>query len=277
MIRFSFDNIEADKLILEFKCKNCLALTKTVLLSVPKLDFDTFKDVSCLYKHKCQCGACYTVELFNGLYDSYGLVHRIFGKEVDVFVHEVPDFPYDKESILVDTTNAYSRIKSIVNSIEKLSKEDKKYTYCLLFSNLISILDSFIKIYTEPIVLGNDDLIEKFSVAFGITKGNTAEKVEKIKDFYKRKSFQSVSNQKKLLEDVFNVKLEIDDRIAKYVAIRDVIIHRNAIDEEGYIHNIKKPYLLQALEVIKMYIRQIYSALLDFEINTFVDTILMNR
>ena len=178
MIRFKFDNIEAEKLILEFRCKECDSLTKTGLLRVPKLDFDTFKDVSCSYKHKCQCGACYIIELFNGLYDSYGLVHRIIGKEVDVLVHEVPDFPYDKKSILVDTINAYSRIESIVNGIENLSKEDKKYTYCLLFSNLISILDSFIKIYTEPIVLGNDDLIEKFSVAFGMPKGKTEEKAE---------------------------------------------------------------------------------------------------
>lgn len=274
MIRFKFDNIEAEKLILEFRCKECDSLTKTGLLRVPKLDFDTFKDVSCSYKHKCQCGACYIIELFNGLYDSYGLVHRIIGKEVDVLVHEVPDFPYDKKSILVDTINAYSRIESIVNGIENLSKEDKKYTYCLLFSNLISILDSFIKIYTEPIVLGNDDLIEKFSVAFGMPKGKTEEKAEKIKIFYKKKSFQSVSNQKKLFEDVFNVKLEIDDRIAKYVAIRDVIIHRNAIDTDGYIHKITKKQLLQALEVIKIYIRHIYRVIFDIETNIYVDKLM---
>ena len=276
MIQFKYDNIEADKLILEFRCKECHSLTKTKLLSVPKMDYNTFKDVSCSYKHKCQCGACYTIELFNGLDDSFGFVHRIFGKEVDVLVHEVPDIPYNKESVFVDTINAYSRIESIVNGVENLSKEDKKYIYCLLFSNLISILDSFIKIYTEPMVLGNDDLIEKFSVAFGMPKGNTEEKAEKIKNFYERKSFQSVVNQKKLLEDVFNVKLEIDDIIVKYVAIRDIIIHRNAIDIEGYIYNIKKSLLLQALGVIKMYIRQINNALFDFEINSYIEKI-MNR
>lgn len=276
MIQFKFDNIEADNLILEFKCKECHFLTKTELLSVPKLDFDTFKDVSCSYIHECQCGACYNIELLNGLYNSYGIVHRIIGKEIDVLVHEIPDFPYNKDTILVDTINAYSQIESIINGIEGFSKENKNYVYCLLFSNFISILDSFIKIYTEPIVLGNDDLIEKFSMAFGMPKGNTEVKIEKIKDFYERKSFQSVSNQKKLFEDVFNVKLEIDDRIAKYVAIRDVIIHRNAIDTEGYIHKIKKPLLQEALKVIKMYIRQINSALFDFEINSYIGKI-MNR
>ena len=77
-----------------------------------------------------------------------------------------------------------------------------------------------------------------------------------------------------MFEDVFNVKLEIDDRIAKYVAIRDVIIHRNAIDTDGYIHKITKKQLLQALEVIKIYIRHIYRVIFDIETNIYVDKLM---
>ena len=276
MIRFEYDNIEANKLILEFKCKKCNSLTKTELLNVPELDFDTFKDISCSCSHKCQCGACYAIEIINGLYDSYGIIHGAYGKEEDVIVHEVPDIPYDKDSILVDTINAYSRIESIVNGIKDLSKEDKNYVYCLLFSNLISILESFIKIYTEPIVLSNDDLIEKFSVAFAMPKGETEEKTKKIKDFYERKSFQSLSNQKKLFEDVFCFEIEIDEKIEHYVSIRNIIIHRNAIDLEGFMYKINKTQLLQALDVIKKYVRHIHSALFDYEADIYAD-IIINR
>lgn len=276
MIRFEYDNIEANKLILEFKCKKCNSLTKTELLNVPELDFDTFKDISCSCSHKCQCGACYAIEIKNGLYDSYGIIHGAYGKEEDVIVHEVPDIPYDKDSILVDTINAYSKIESIANSIEGLRKENKNYIYCLLFSNLISILDSFIKIYTEPIVLSNNDLIEKFSVAFGMSNGDIESKIKKIKNFYERKSFQSVSNQKKLFEDVFSFEIEIDEKIEHYVSIRDIIIHRNAIDPEGFMHKINKSQLLQALDVIKIYIRHIHSALLDYEADIYAD-IIINR
>lgn len=274
MIRFEYDNIEADKLILEFKCKECLSLTKTDLLSVPELDFDTFKDISNSYKHKCQCGACYTIEIINGLYDSYGLINGIIGNEEDVFVHEVPNFPYDKDSIFVDTIESYSKIESIVNGIEHMSNDDKNYVYCLLFSNLITILDSFIKIYTEPIILSNNDLIDKFSIVFEMPKGNKKDKIKKISNFYKRKSFQTVTNQEKLFKDVFNFDIEIDDRIAKYITIRDVIIHRNAIDIEGYIHRIKKSQLLQALNVIKNYIRHIFITMNDFETNIIVERII---
>lgn len=277
MIRFSYDNIEADKLILKFKCKECHSLTKTDLLSVPEVDFDTFKNVSCSYKHKCQCGACYTIEIINGLYDSYVLIHRVIGKEEDVFVFEVPDFLYDKDTILVDTIDSYSKIESIIDEIEGMSNDDKNYVYCLLFSNLITILDSFIKIYTEPIILSNDDLIEKFAIVFEVSKGEREEKIKKIRNYYKQRSFQSVASQNKLFKDVFNVEIEIDDRIGFFVAIRDIIIHRNAIDVDGYIHRIKKSQLLQALEIIKMYIRHIYSALLDFEVERIVDRLVYKK
>lgn len=274
MVKFEYDNTEADKLILEFKCKECHSLTKTDFLKVPELDFDTFENVNRSYEHKCQCGACYHIEIINGLYDSYGLIHSASSKEEDVFVHEVPDLPYDKDTILVDAIDSYSKIESIINGIEAMSKDEKNYVYCLLFSNLISILDSFIKIYTEPIILNNDDLIEKFSIVFRLSKGKTEDKIKKIKEFYKRKSFQSISNQKKLFKDVFNVDVEIDDRIEKYVAIRDVIIHRNAIDIEGYIHKIKKTQLLQALDILKKYIGQIFRALLDYETDICVNKLL---
>lgn len=274
MIRFEYDNIEADKLILEFKCEKCHSLTKTELLNVPELDFDTFKDIGCSRNHKCQCGVCYTIDIVNGLYDSYGIIHGVDGKEEDVLVHEVPDFTSGKDTILVDTIETYSRIESIANGIEGMSKDDKSYVYCLLFTNLITILDSFIKIYTAPIILSNDELIEKFSIEFDMAKGNKEDKIKKISHFYELKSFQSVTNQKKLFKEVFNVDIEIDDRIAKYVAIRDVIIHRNAIDIEGYIHRIKKSQLLQALNVIKIYVRYIFSTLNDFETNINVERIL---
>ena len=89
-----------------------------------------------------------------------------------------------------------------------------------------------------------------------------------------QKSFQSVTNQYKLFKDVFNVDIEIDDRIAKIVAIRNIIIHRNAIDIEGHVHRIKKTQLQQALDVIKNYIRYIFSTLNNFETDLIVEQII---
>lgn len=265
MIRFEYDNIETDKLILEFKCKDCNSLIKTESLNVPELDFDTFKNISYSYNHKCQCGALHTIEITNGLHDSFGIIHGINGNEEDVFVNEVPDPPYDKDSILVDTIESCSRIESIVNGIEGMSKDDKNYVYCLLFSNLISILDSFIKIYTEKLILSSPVLTDRFCYAFGIVKKTTEEKKHAVADYYKRRSFQYIPNQKKLFEKVFNVDLYFDDELEHIVAVRDVIIHRNAINPAGYIHKIQKNQLIKSLNIIKTHIRCIFRVLFDYE------------
>ena len=208
MIRFEYDNIEADKLILEFKCKSCHAISKTELLVVPQLDINTFDKTKLSYQHKCVCGEIYYIDIYNGIYDNYGIVNGIDGNENDVYVHEVSNYFYNKDSILVDTIGSYFKIESIIDSIDEMSNENKSYVYCLLFSNLISILDSFIKIYTEPIVQCDDILIERFCSEFGITKGTIEEEKQAVKDFYNKKTFQYIPSQKKLLERVFNILKE---------------------------------------------------------------------
>ena len=238
------------------------------------MDLDSFSTMIKEYRHECQCGESYSISLFNNIYDGYGEIHGIDGEEIDVYVHEVPNIPYDKETILIDTISSYSRIESIAKEIDSLSNDDKSYVYCLLFSNLITIMDSFIKIYTEPIILENIELIERFSVVFGMSKGDVEEKKRKIEFFYMLRSFQSITNQKKLFKKVFRVDIEIDDRIEYYVAIRDVIVHRNAIDIQGYVHRIKKSHLLKALGVIKDYIRHIFRALNDYETNLIVERVI---
>lgn len=277
MIRFEYDNIEADKLILEFKCKDSSSLTNTELLNVPELDFDTFKNISNSYNHKCQCGALYTIEITNGLHDSFGIIHGIDGNEEDVFVNEVPDPPYDKDSILVGTIESYSRIESIVNGIEGMSKDDKNYVYCLLFSNLISILDSFIKIYTEQLILSSPVLTDRFCSAFGIVKKTTEEKKQTVVDYYKRRYFQYIPTQKKLLEKVFKINIDFDSELEQIVAVRDVIIHRNAINPADYIHKIQKNQLIKSLNIIKTHIRCIFRVLFDYEIEILCGRITNNN
>ena len=273
MIKFDYDNNEADELIIEFKCKKCFQLSKTDSLEIPKMDFDNYTTIKHSFKHKCQCGACYVIDIYNGIYDNYGVIHGVSSKEKDVFVHEVPFFGYNKNGIFVDTISSFSRIRSISDEIEGMTNENKDLVYRLLFLNLISIIDSFIKIYTEPIILCNNNLIEKFSVVFKMQNGDIEEKKQKIRDFYKSKSFQSVSTQRKLFKDVFDIDVTIDDRIRNFVAIRDVIAHRNSITPLGYIHRIKKSQLLEALSVVETYIINLSNSLINFEASLYAERI----
>ena len=209
--------------------------------------------------------------------DSYVQINEIDAVEDEVFIHEVPYMLNSKKTILVDTIIACSKIEELANEMADMNNDKKNYIYCLLFSNLITIIDAFVKIYTEPIILKDKCLIEKFSSVFGIKKKIIEEKKQAIKDFYNKKSFQSVCFQKKLFNDVFNVDIKIDERINHYVAIRDMIIHRNAINPEGFIYQIKRSLLLKALNVIEDYIQNIFSVLSEYEANTFAKSILNNE
>ena len=184
----------------------------------------------------------------------------------EVFVHEVPFPRYNKDSIFVDTICLFSRIKSISDEIEGISNDNKDLVYRLLFLNLISIIDSFIKIYTEPIILCNNNLIEKFAVVFKMQKGNNEEKKQKIRDFYK-------SKQTRLFKEVFDIDVTIDDGILKLVEIRDIIAHRNSITQSGYIYKIKKSQLLEALSVVETYIINLANSLINFEASLYAKRI----
>ncbi|MBR4924972.1 MAG: hypothetical protein IKZ61_04385 [Prevotella sp.] len=265
MARFIFDNIEGENIILEFKCKKCFSLTKTGLLDVPEMDLDNLTTAKRLFKHECQCGACYSIEIYNGLYNSYGIIQGLDSEEEDVFVHEIPDVQYNKDTIYVDTINTFYKIESIINSVDSFGDEERSFVYGLLFTNLITVFDSFIKIYTEPIILSDNVLVERFSNSFDIRNGDIEEKKQKIRHFYSKRSFQTIATQKKLFKEVFNIEVDIDDRIKQYVAIRDVIIHRNAIDPGGYIQKINKNQLLAALEVVKSHVSVINMALFNYE------------
>lgn len=273
MIKFDYDNNEADELIIEFKCKKCFHLSRTNPLEIPKMEFGNYTTIKHSFKHKCQCGECYVIDIYNGMFDNYGVIHRISSKEKEVFVHEVPFPRYNKDSIFVDTICLFSRIKSISDEIEGISNDNKDLVYRLLFLNLISIIDSFIKIYTEPIILCNNNLIEKFAVVFKMQKGNNEEKKQKIRDFYKSKSFQSVSTQTRLFKEVFDIDVTIDDGILKLVEIRNIIAHRNSITQSGYIYKIKKSQLLEALSVVETYIINLSNSLINFEANLYAERI----
>ena len=271
MIKFDYDNNEADELINEFKCKKCFHLSRTNPLEIPKMEFGNYTTIKHSFKHKCQCGECYVIDIYNGIFDNYGVIHRISSKEKEVFVHEVPFPRYNKDSIFVDTLCSFSRIRTIIDEIENMNNDNKSFIYCLLFLNIISIIDSFVKIYTEPIILCNNALIEKFAVVFKMPKGNTEDKKNKIREFYEKRSFQTVSNQRKLFEDVFNIDVTIDGKILNYVAIRDIIAHRNSITPAGYTHRIKKSQLLEAISVVETYINHLSNSLINYEANLFAE------
>ena len=272
MVKFNYDNIGTEKITLEFLCSKCHSTIETGMLDIPEWNLDC--NIVTGVKHRCRCTCCkeYNIELFNGIYDSYGVIQELEESERNVIVHEIPDIKHDSNTIVVDTIEAYQRIKSIVSETEMMKSENRDYIYCLLFSNLISILDTFIKIYTEPLVLNDQIISERFCKAFHIKKINR-EEIEKI---YQRKSFQSIYNQEILFKEVFNVDIKLAAEISDFNKTRNLLIHRNAITPEGYINKINKPYLLRAIDIFQEHTRNIHIKLNDYTMEKCVPAI-MNK
>ena len=260
MVKFNYDNIGTEKITLEFLCSKCHSTIETGMLDIPEWNLNCNIVTRVKLHSRCACCKEYNIELFNGIYDSYGIIQELEEGEINITVHEMPDIKHDSNTIVVDTIEAYQRIKSIVSETEMMKSENRDYIYCLLFSNLISILDSFIKIYTEPLVLNDQIISERFCKAFHIKKINR-EKIEKI---YKRKSFQSINNQEILFKEVFNVDIEFVPEISDFNKIRNLLIHRNAINQSGYINKISKTELLRAIDIFQKHTRNIHIKLKDY-------------
>ncbi len=274
MITFNYDNISTDKIILEIKCIKCQKHTKTSMLQVPPLDLDNDLNIkTAVYKHKCDCGQDYTVKIYNGIYKSYGEIMELQCEKDDFFVDEISDIPNNKDTIYYDTLCALNNNLSIVENIDKLDDNNRDYLYNLLFANIITIIDAYIKISTESIVLSNDSYIDRFINIFNPYKCTKSSSEERIINFYNKKSFQSLNYQDKLFNDVFGLDIRIDNSLLFYETIRNIIIHRNSIAEQGFVYKVSKKNLLQAINIAKNHIALINKKLINLETNNLINNL----
>lgn len=274
MRRFDYDNIEAEELLLEFRCYNCDKIIKTEKLKVPEMNLENVDSPNQLsYFVNCPCGNSYSIVLYNGVYANYGTI-RGLKDDYEVVVHEVPAYPYGKKTIFVDIIHSISTVKSIINEIDENKISEKGYLYNLIFSHLITLIDSFMKISIEPIILHDDILIRRFIGVFKNKRKNENEK-DYIKRYFKEHSFQNPNNQVLLLFEVLQLdkKYKFPNELENYIAIRNILIHRNGIHEDGYAYKVTKVQLLSALQSIENHIVSINKMLIQLEADIAVKRI----
>ena len=246
-------------------------MTRTQEIDIPDIDYNCLESIRKIeIQHTCECGLCYHIRVYNGLSLSYGEVESIVGGPDSIFVQEIPDFRYGRDTIAIDTFSSYTRIESIVSHIESFPTGERNHLYLLLLSNLVSIMDSFIKIYTEPIVLSNKNFVERFAVDFGIKAKDTEGLRREIMDKYRNSSFQSISIQKVLFQKVLGLDFKFDKELEYIIKLRNIIIHRNTIDANGFIHKISKQQLLKAIEIVENHTTLIFEKLRELEFNNLL-------
>lgn len=261
MDKFKFDNIEADSLILDFACGECNKQTETIKMKVPEMDIDRAAKYNSLqYIHRCQCGNEYSIKLYNSLNDGYGEIDEL-SENADLHVNEVPYFEHGPESMLVDVIQALSTNVQIADDVKNLDGGNQNYVLNLLFVNLFSILDSFVKISTYHLIKNDTEYLEKYTKTLCRKKGNKSI-IDLFEDSYKYQSFQNSKYRKILFKDVFNIAIEYDDKLDYYLKIRNMIVHRNSLSPKGYKYNVTKEQLKELSGIIKKHIGQIHCELI---------------
>lgn len=280
MYKTTFNNIQADNLIVEFPC-SCGHKIETAKIAVPELECNLS---NAILTTKCQCAHCgkdYVISTKNQLLDGILTIDKVDSDCNDVQVYEIPYPSYGPETISLDTYESIIRLKEIVQEIDSLNNESKQYLYLLLHSNVVSIIDAFIKIKTLPIIIEDDLLIDRViqenllgcKRQFEKAKSKS-DKILILKKRYSHTSFQSHSKRKKLFEKILGIKIESVDGMDSPIRIRNIIVHRNSIDEKGFKHRISRDMLLKLIDSADEYITSIDKALLEYQAETYAKRIL---
>lgn len=280
MYKTTFNNIEADELIVEFPC-SCGHKIETAKIAVPELDSNLSPAVSTT---KCQCAHCgteYAISIINQLLDGTLTIDKVDSECDDVQLYEIPFPSYGPKTISLDTYESIIRLKKIVQEIDSLNNESKQYLYLLLLSNVVSIIDAFIKIKTLPIIIEDDLLIDRVirenllgcKGQFEQAKSNS-DKILILKERYSHTSFQSPCKRNTLFEKILGIKIETIDCIEQAIRTRNIITHRNSIDEKGFKHSITNEKLLVLIDSANEYIKNIDGALLEYQAEKYAKRLL---
>ena len=259
MNNFDFSDIGVSSLSLELKCSKCGSTTTTKNLPIPdyqidldNLDFRSEKE----YCHKCRCGNTFSILLSCGLYSNSGyVIDENIKEEIKCKVYEIPDIPYDQFVVFIDTIDSLREIRLIANNLD-LYKEHIDYINRLLLINLVTIMDTFIKVSVEPIIFMRDVFIDRYINVFckGKRDVSSKEKQDAIKSHLQTASFQTKENQNKLFKEVLKIDIEMSNDIEQYVKVRDILIHRNGINPNGSVCKFSKEAILKATDMFDDYL-----------------------
>lgn len=225
-----------------FRCPKCDSVC-TAQLGVPAPDFtaETHHDSVNVEYDECYCEKCdssFSVELSTGF---YGGMCELFDVE-DVLdfkeIYETDDYTYDRE--LFD--ECYGEIGRLLETIDPLDAQSKEVLYRLLYSNIITRMETFLADTLKSYVLSSEKNTRFFTENYKPFK----KELVPLSDLYKR-----IDNQPSCVRQVLDslmyhdlpkikqvykiINVDIGDigDLVKAVIIRHDIVHRNGKDKDG--------------------------------------------
>jgi len=271
-----FNNFVCNKVSIEFNCPKCQNIIKEeVIVPEPNWDGDCFSDSrsqedDCFECQNCEEQIGYTI--LSSISGGFFYMNDLDDDYKVCLTEEIED--NFEESILYNT-QYYNTFLDQVAEAEKLlngivdADNLSSLQFKLIYSHLITILETYLSDALINTILSNDTFIETFVKTFykeeKVQLSKVLETAKNIKNIVKNKLIRIVYHRLKKVEKIYKNILNIDfidtSDIEKIISCRHDLIHRNGKDKNDKEITINRKEVEESLEKIKLFIADIENKL----------------
>lgn len=237
MAEFSFESNIGDRLTIRFDCDKCGEQIIEKGIEIPE---DVGKDLH----HKCnckQCGTAFTIQLLSDGLNGKGVILEL-PKNYSIDCNNVHwEYCIGMDTSFFFLYDGRDIIETSLKEIESLDDKVKQYLYRLIYVNMFSLLESFVK---QKIKNKLQKSPEKFKVS---QKGN----------------YLASSLNEQLGEEL----IKEDEYLSKIYQYRNKIVHENAVLPYGDSVIVNHGDLSTLIEHVFVFAKQIDRVLSQMEVN----------
>ncbi|MBR5060651.1 MAG: hypothetical protein IKX24_00740 [Prevotella sp.] len=266
MAIFDYDNYVGNRLKIRFRCRRCGEINETENYEIP------FMDEKASYEHTCgRCDMIHEIHLIDDGVNGHGEIIDLPNSKILNVITIPYEYYSNMDLSLIHRIIGTCKIETCLEEIEILSENTRSFIYQMLMVNVISLLETYLKESITRKIMECDEykknLIENHT-STNVDK-KTMNKVNDldVQDVLRSISFQNMDNVKKILKKVFRIYINKCEFIQNAINKRNIIVHRNGIDETGNDCLVEKSELLNLLGEIRCFTNDLNEKFNDIETN----------
>ena len=274
MADFSYNPI-AEYVVLKFKCPECGEEVVSDAFAVPIPDFtaETHHDSvnSDWFETSCDnCGKTFEVTLNTGFYGGDGTIEDV-DELLDVEEEFAEDSYEDYDQELYEAT--HNEVERMLDSIQSISEDLRPYMCRLLYSNVITMMETYLGDTLKREVLRDEESIRNFvelyepfskieiKLSHLFSKKDSLPKY--IKEILNSILYHDLPKIKPIYKTILGIDLGDIKELYKAVIVRHDIVHRNGKDKDGNEHEITEEKVRELLERLNVMTGNVESQLLS--------------
>ena len=230
MAKARYDVFETDYLAIRFECPKCGNENDIYGVEIPIVEEKLHLSHHCQQK---KCAAKYSIDIIDHI--DYGEVYIPELSNDDLLKVESIMYEYYSGmdlSLLHYIDNAVE-IKEILGAVKNLEVKIRKAIYKLLYVKLISMMDYFLSSMVRKEMAHSDEYKQKYATYK--LSSNEVNFNKFYREHIAKEHFQNIENVAKLLSNVFDIKIDIDQYSLLQDAVhkRNAIVHKNSFEDKN--------------------------------------------